>query len=115
MTTQCAGHEEKASGILCEIGIPARINGHQYLIDSAMLLLHEPERMNSVMTLIYPAVAKKHNTTAASVERSIRHAIKRAWLRGDAEIISAYFGYTTMDKPANSEFIALLTDKIRME
>jgi two-component system response regulator (stage 0 sporulation protein A) len=110
---QCAGHKAKASDILCKIGIPANIKGRQYLIDSAMLLLREPERINSMMTLLYPAIAKKHNATSAGVERAIRHAIGRAWLKSGAETINSCFGYATMSRPSNSEFIALLTDKIK--
>ena len=103
------------SEIMHEIGVPAHIKGYQYLREAIMLCVNDSEIMNSVTKLLYPTVAKKYNTTPSRVERAIRHAIEVAWDRGDVDVLSSYFGYTiqnTRGKPTNSEFIAMISDKL---
>lgn len=103
------------SDIMHEIGVPAHIKGYQYLREAIMLCVNDSEIMNSVTKLLYPTVAKKYNTTPSRVERAIRHAIEVAWDRGDVDVLSSYFGYTiqnTRGKPTNSEFIAMISDKL---
>ena len=104
--------------LLHEIGIPAHIKGYQYLRDAIIISVEEKEMLVSVTKVLYPAIAKKHGTTASRVERAIRHAIEVAWSRGQLEMIDEIFGYTVNSgkgKPTNSEFIALVTDKIRLD
>ena len=104
--------------LLHEIGIPAHIKGYQYLRDAIIISVEEKEMLVSVTKVLYPAIAKKHGTTASRVERAIRHAIEVAWSRGQLEMIDEIFGYTVNSgkgKPTNSEFIALITDKIRLD
>lgn len=110
--------ENDVTDILHEIGIPAHIKGYQYLRDAIAISVQEDELMVSVTKVLYPAIAKKHNTTSSRVERAIRHAIEVAWTRGRLDTIHAIFGYTINNgkgKPTNSEFIALLTDRMRLE
>ncbi len=105
------------SDIMHQIGVPAHIKGYQYLRSAIILSVHSPEMMNSVTKVLYPTVAKMYKTTASRVERAIRHAIEVAWDRGDVDVLSAYFGYTiqnTRGKPTNSEFIAMISDKLRL-
>ncbi len=107
--------EVTISDIMHEIGVPAHIKGYQYLREAIMLCVNDSEIMNSVTKLLYPTVAKKYNTTPSRVERAIRHAIEVAWDRGDVDVLSSYFGYTiqnTRGKPTNSEFIAMISDKL---
>ena len=83
-----------------------------------MLSVKDSEIINSVTKILYPTVAKKHNTTSSRVERAIRHAIEVAWDRGDLDVINSYFGYTVQNsrgKPTNSEFIAMISDKLRLK
>lgn len=97
------------------IGVPAHIKGYHYLREAIMLSVGDKEMLESVTKLLYPAVAKKFKTTPSRVERAIRHAIEIAWDRGDIDTLNSYFGYTIntgKGKPTNSEFIALITDKI---
>ena len=104
--------------LLHEIGIPAHIKGYQYLRDAIIISVEEKEMLVSVTKVLYPAIAKKHGTTASRVERAIRHAIEVAWSRGKMDTIDEMFGYTIHNgkgKPTNSEFIALITDRIRLE
>lgn len=106
------------TNIIHEIGVPAHIKGYQYLRDSIMLAVMDMDILNSITKQLYPTIAKKHNTTPSRVERAIRHAIEVAWNRGKMDTIDALFGYTIhagKGKPTNSEFIALIADKIRLE
>lgn len=105
------------SDIMRQIGVPAHIKGYHYLRTSIKLSVHDSEMLSSVTKLLYPTVAKAYNTTASRVERAIRHAIEVAWDRGDVDVLSSYFGYTIQSqrgKPTNSEFIAMITDKIKL-
>lgn len=107
--------EVTVSEIMHEIGVPAHIKGYQYLRESIILCVNDNAVMNSVTKLLYPTVAKKFGTTPSRVERAIRHAIEVAWDRGDVDVLSSYFGYTiqnTRGKPTNSEFIAMISDKL---
>lgn len=109
--------EQDVTKLLHEIGIPAHIKGYQYLRDAIAISVEEKDLIVSVTKVLYPAIAKKHNTTSSRVERAIRHAIEVAWTRGRLDTIYEVFGYTINNgkgKPTNSEFIALLTDKIRL-
>ncbi len=110
--------EITVSEIMHELGVPAHIKGYQYLRDAIILSVNSPEMMNSVTKVLYPTVAKHFNTTSSRVERAIRHAIEVAWDRGDIDVLSSYFGYTiqnTRGKPTNSEFIAMISDKLRLK
>ena len=103
--------------ILHQIGVPAHIKGYHYLRDSILMAVEDPDIINSVTKRLYPGVAKRYNTTASRVERAIRHAIEVAWDRGDVDILNSYFGYTihnTRGKPTNSEFIAMISDRLRL-
>ncbi len=105
------------SDIMRQIGVPAHIKGYQYLRTAIKLSVDDPEMLDSVTKLLYPTVAKIYNTTPSRVERAIRHAIEVAWDRGDVDVLSSYFGYTIPSqrgKPTNSEFIAMITDKLRL-
>lgn len=113
-----ANLEVTISDIMHQIGVPAHIKGYQYLREAIILSINNTEMMNSVTKLLYPTVAKTFNTTASRVERAIRHAIEVAWDRGDVDVLSSYFGYTiqnTRGKPTNSEFIAMISDKLRLK
>lgn len=110
--------EADVTGIIHEIGVPAHIKGYQYLRDAIILSVNDMEMLNSITKILYPTIAKKHQTTPSRVERAIRHAIEVAWSRGKMDTIDALFGYTVntgKGKPTNSEFIALIADKIRLE
>lgn len=105
------------SEIMHQIGVPAHIKGYQYLREAIVLSINDREMMNSVTKVLYPTVAKMYSTTASRVERAIRHAIEVAWDRGDVDVLSSYFGYTIQNsrgKPTNSEFIAMISDKLRL-
>ncbi len=105
------------SDIMHQIGVPAHIKGYQYLREAIILSIDDGEMMGSVTKLLYPTVAKKFATTPSRVERAIRHAIEVAWDRGDVDVLSSYFGYTIQSargKPTNSEFIAMISDKLRL-
>ena len=104
--------------IIHQIGVPAHIKGYHYLRDAIVMSVEDSEIINSVTKILYPAVAKKNKTTSSRVERAIRHAIEVAWDRGDIDVLNSYFGYTihnSRGKPTNSEFIAMIADKIRMQ
>ena len=106
------------SDVMRQIGVPAHIKGYQYLRQSIILSIHDPELMHAVTKVLYPTVAKQNKTTASRVERAIRHAIEVAWDRGDVDVLSSYFGYTIQNsrgKPTNSEFIAMISDKLRLD
>ena len=101
-----------------EVGVPAHIKGYQYLRDAIMMTVNDPEMLGAITKILYPEIAKKHKTTSSRVERAIRHAIVVAWSRGKLETIEEMFGYTIntgKGKPTNSEFIALIADKIRLQ
>jgi two-component system response regulator (stage 0 sporulation protein A) len=105
------------SEIMHQIGVPAHIKGYQYLREAIVLSINDREMMSSVTKVLYPTVAKMYSTTASRVERAIRHAIEVAWDRGDVDVLSSYFGYTIQSergKPTNSEFIAMISDKLRL-
>ena len=112
------GIELKVTEILHEIGVPAHIKGYHYLRDSIIMSVERPEIINAVTKQLYPSVAKKYETTSSRVERAIRHAIEVAWDRGDVDVLNSYFGYTIHNdrgKPTNSEFIAMIADKLRLQ
>ena len=112
------GIEMKVTDILHEIGVPAHIKGYHYLRDSIIMSVEHPEIINAVTKQLYPSVAKKYETTSSRVERAIRHAIEVAWDRGDIDVLNSYFGYTIHNdrgKPTNSEFIAMISDKLRLQ
>lgn len=104
--------------ILHQVGVPAHIKGYHYLRDSIIMAIEEPEIINAVTKQLYPSVAKQYETTSSRVERAIRHAIEVAWDRGDVDVLNSYFGYTihnTRGKPTNSEFIAMISDKLCLQ
>lgn len=106
------------SEIMHQIGVPAHIKGYQYLREAIILSVNSNEMMSSVTKVLYPTVAKTFKTTASRVERAIRHAIEVAWDRGDVDVLSSYFGYTIQNdrgKPTNSEFIAMISDKLKLQ
>ena len=110
--------ERQVTAIIHEIGVPAQIKGYQYLREAIRLTVEDMDAINAVTKVLYPAVAKKFNTTASRVERAIRHAIEVAWDRGDLETLQKYFGYTVSNakgKPTNSEFIAMIADRLVLE
>ncbi len=97
--------------------MPAHIKGYHYLRDSIIMAIETPDIINAVTKQLYPGVAKRYGTTASRVERAIRHAIEVAWDRGDVDVLNSYFGYTihnTRGKPTNSEFIAMISDRLRL-
>ena len=110
--------ETDVTNMIHEIGVPAHIKGYQYLRDAIILSVQDMEMLNSITKILYPTIAKKHQTTPSRVERAIRHAIEVAWNRGKMDTIDELFGYTIntgKGKPTNSEFVALIADKIRLE
>lgn len=110
--------ENDVTQMLHEIGIPAHIKGYQYLRDAIVISVEDQEMLTSVTKILYPTIAKKHQTTPSRVERAIRHAIEVSWSRGKMDTINELFGYTVSTgkgKPTNSEFIALIADKIRLD
>lgn len=112
------GIELKVTEILHEIGVPAHIKGYHYLRDSIIMSVEQPDIINAVTKQLYPSVAKKYETTSSRVERAIRHAIEVAWDRGDIDVLNSYFGYTIHNdrgKPTNSEFIAMISDRLRLQ
>ncbi len=103
--------------MLHEIGVPAHVKGYQYVREAIRLTVEDPEMLNSVTKILYPTVAKNFKSTSSRVERAIRHGIEIAWDRGDVDVLNSYFGYTIQNqrgKPTNSEFIAMISDKIRL-
>ena len=110
--------EVMITDIIHQIGVPAHIKGYHYLREAIALSIKNSDIINSVTKLLYPTVAKMHGTTASRVERAIRHAIEVAWDRGDIDVLNSYFGYTIQNergKPTNSEFIAMISDKLRLK
>lgn len=110
--------EKDVTDMIHEIGVPAHIKGYQYLRDAISMSVNDIEMLGSITKALYPAIASKYQTTPSRVERAIRHAIEVAWSRGRMETLDALFGYTIntgKGKPTNSEFIALIADKIRLQ
>jgi two-component system, response regulator, stage 0 sporulation protein A len=110
--------ESSITSIIHEIGVPAHIKGYLYLREAISMVYNDIELLGSITKVLYPDIAKKFNTTASRVERAIRHAIEVAWSRGNIDSISSLFGYTvsmSKAKPTNSEFIAMVADKLRLE
>lgn len=110
--------ESRVTDMIHEIGIPAHIKGYHYLRDAIIMAVEDMDVLNAITKVLYPTVAKMHQTTASRVERAIRHAIEVAWSRGKLDTLDNLFGYTVSNgkgKPTNSEFIALIADTIRLE
>ncbi|MCH5248627.1 MAG: sporulation transcription factor Spo0A [Lachnospiraceae bacterium] len=110
--------ERDVTNMIHEIGVPAHIKGYQYLREAIMMSVEDVEMLGSITKILYPTIAGKYQTTPSRVERAIRHAIEVAWSRGKMETLDALFGYTIntgKGKPTNSEFIALIADKIRLQ
>lgn len=110
--------ERQVTAIIHEVGVPAHIKGYQYLREAIMIAVEDMDVINAVTKVLYPEVAKTFGTTASRVERAIRHAIEVAWDRGDLETLQKYFGYTVSNakgKPTNSEFIAMIADRLQLE
>ncbi len=110
--------EKDVTEMIHEIGVPAHIKGYQYLREAIMMSVKDIELLNSITKILYPSIAKRFQTTPSRVERAIRHAIEVAWNRGKMETLDQLFGYTIntgKGKPTNSEFIALIADKIRLQ
>ena len=110
--------ETMVTGIIHEIGVPAHIKGYQYLREAIIIAVEDMDVINAITKVLYPQVAKTFQTTPSRVERAIRHAIEVAWDRGDLDTLQKFFGYTvsnTKGKPTNSEFIALIADKLQLQ
>ena len=110
--------EAMVTAIIHEIGVPAHIKGYQYLREAILIAVGDMDVINAITKVLYPQVAKTFATTPSRVERAIRHAIEVAWDRGDLETLQRFFGYTvsnTKGKPTNSEFIALIADRLQLE
>jgi two-component system response regulator (stage 0 sporulation protein A) len=115
---QARNIDARITGIIHEIGVPAHIKGYLYLREAITMVYNNLELLGSITKILYPDIAKKYNTTSSRVERAIRHAIEVAWSRGNVESINKMFGYTINShkaKPTNSEFIAMVADKLRLE
>ena len=113
-----SGIEAMVTGIIHEIGVPAHIKGYQYLREAIIIAVADMDVINAITKVLYPQVAKTFQTTPSRVERAIRHAIEVAWDRGDLDTLQRFFGYTvsnTKGKPTNSEFIALIADKLQLQ
>lgn len=110
--------ETRVTNILHEIGVPAHIRGYHYMREAILMAINDIDVLNYITKELYPSIAKKCNTTPSRVERAIRHAIEVAWSRGKVDAIDNLFGYTVNNhkgKPTNSEFIALIADRLRLE
>ena len=110
--------EQDVTDMIHEIGVPAHIKGYQYLREAIMMSVEDTTKLSSITKILYPTIAKRFGTTPSRVERAIRHAIEVAWSRGRMETLDALFGYTIntgKGKPTNSEFIALIADRIRLK
>lgn len=110
--------ETMVTDMIHEVGVPAHIKGYSYLRVAIILVLEDRQLIESITKLLYPTVAKKFNTSASRVERAIRHAIEVAWDRGDTDTLNSIFGFTinqSKGKPTNSEFIAMISDKLRLK
>ncbi len=116
--TRSRNLEVEVTNIIHEVGIPAHIKGYFYLRDAIMMVVNHVDYLGAITKELYPAVAGKYETTPSRVERAIRHAIEVAWNRGNIDAITRLFGYTVSHdrgKPTNSEFIAMIADKLRMD
>lgn len=112
---QAVSLERQVTEIIHDIGIPAHIKGYQYIREAIIMAVQDMKIIDAVTKLLYPAVARKFQTTPSRVERAIRHAVEVAWDRGNVDTLNSYFGYTiqgSKGKPTNSEFIAMIADKI---
>ena len=110
--------EALVTNVIHEVGVPAHIKGYQYLRDGIIMVVNNIEVINQITKQLYPDLAKKYKTTPSRVERAIRHAIEVAWNRGQIETVESIFGYTVNSnkgKPTNSEFIAIIADKLRLK
>ena len=110
--------ETEVTNMIHEIGVPAHIKGYQYLREAIMMAIEDMDILNAITKQLYPEISKKFDTTPSRVERAIRHAIEVAWSRGKMDTIDKIFGYsinTGKGKPTNSEFIALIADRLRLE
>lgn len=110
--------EALVTNVIHEIGVPAHIKGYQYLREAIMMVINDIDVINQITKQLYPEIAEKYCTTPSRVERAIRHAIEVAWTRGKNEAVESIFGYTVSaakGKPTNSEFIAMIADKLRLE
>ena len=110
--------EALVTNLIHEVGVPAHIKGYQYLREAIMMVTNDIEVINQITKLLYPEIAHKFSTTPSRVERAIRHAIEVAWGRGQQDVVESIFGYTVSankGKPTNSEFIAMIADKLRLE
>ncbi len=110
--------EALVTNIIHEVGVPAHIKGYQYLREAIIMVVNDIDVINQITKSLYPKIAHKFNTTPSRVERAIRHAIEVAWGRGQQEVVESIFGYTisaAKGKPTNSEFIAMIADKLRLE
>lgn len=117
-TDESSDVESMVTEIIHEIGIPAHIKGYQYLRNAIIMVMENLDIINSITKKLYPTVASNFNTTSSRVERAIRHAIEIAWDRGDTEVLNSIFGYTIANskgKPTNSEFIAMIADRLRLQ
>lgn len=110
--------EIRVTEILHQIGVPAHIKGYQFLRDAILLTIADQDYINAVTKRLYPEIARQNSTTSSRVERAIRHAIEVAWDRGDVDTLNSYFGYTIHNlrgKPTNSEFVAMISDRMRLD
>ena len=110
--------EALVTNIIHELGVPAHIKGYQYLREAIIMVINNIDIINQITKQLYPDIAKKFKTTPSKVERAIRHAIEVAWARGEQQAVERIFGYTisaSKGKPTNSEFIAMIADKLRLE
>lgn len=110
--------EALVTNVIHEVGVPAHIKGYQYLREAIMMVVNDIEVINQITKQLYPQIAQRYHTTPSRVERAIRHAIEVAWGRGQTDTVESIFGYTvsaTKGKPTNSEFIAMIADKLRLE
>jgi two-component system response regulator (stage 0 sporulation protein A) len=110
--------EALVTNIIHEVGVPAHIKGYQYLREAIMMVVNDIDIINQITKQLYPDIAQKYHTTPSRVERAIRHAIEVAWGRGEPSVVESIFGYTVSaakGKPTNSEFIAMISDKLRLE
>jgi len=121
---ECSGESEvealerEVTSVIHEVGVPAHIKGYQYVREAIVIAVQDMDVINAVTKVLYPEVAHRYGTTPSRVERAVRHAIEVAWDRGDLETLQSYFGYTvnsTKGKPTNSEFIAMIADRIRLQ
>ena len=109
--------ESQVTSIILEVGIPAHVKGYHYVRAAIILAVKSPESINAVTKIIYPTIAKQYGTSTSRVERAIRHAIEVAWDRGNVDTLTTIFGYSinsSRGKPTNSEFIAMIADRIRI-